>query len=194
MHDSIRGDRSGGGMPVLVTARQVAAWLSTTISAIYAKAERGTLPGAVRAGRRLYFIRSGVSRSGETGGGTQDGRKMVRGFSISTCGRQGGAHSKVLASAVQGRHGGVRAAAEDELLSPLRTTKEVPTFARYADEFMKTYVAWAPGIAQEWARPEDPAHEARDSGAAGGLGTCGRTWCSATRMALRSRGRPSRRP
>lgn len=79
IRDSIRGDRVGGGMPVLVTASDVAAWLKTTISAIYAKAERGTLPGAVRVGRRLYFIRSEllayveqgrVSRSGETGGGT----------------------------------------------------------------------------------------------------------------------------
>ena len=79
MHDGFRGDRSRGGMPVLVTAPEVAAWLSTTISAVYAKAERGTLPGAVRIGRRLYFIRSEllayveqgrVSRSGETRGGT----------------------------------------------------------------------------------------------------------------------------
>ena len=77
--DSIRGDRAGGGMPALMTAHDVAAWLKTTISAVYAKAERGTLPGAVRLGRRLYFIRAEllayveqgrVSRSGETGGGT----------------------------------------------------------------------------------------------------------------------------
>ncbi len=79
MHDGIRDDRADSGMPVLVTASDVAAWLKTTISAVYAKAERGTLPGAVRLGRRLYFIRSElityveqgrVSRSGETGGGT----------------------------------------------------------------------------------------------------------------------------
>jgi excisionase family DNA binding protein len=79
VHDSIGGERARGGMPVLMTASDVAAWLKTTISTVYAKAERGTLPGAVRLGRRLYFIRSEllayveqgrVSRSGETGGGT----------------------------------------------------------------------------------------------------------------------------
>ena len=36
----------------------VAAWLHTTPQAVYAKAERGSLPGAVHVGRRLYFIRS----------------------------------------------------------------------------------------------------------------------------------------
>lgn len=66
-------------LPVLLTPAEVAAWLKTTISAVYAKAERGTLPGATRLGRRLYFIRAEllayveqgrVSQSGGPGGGT----------------------------------------------------------------------------------------------------------------------------
>jgi hypothetical protein len=56
VHDSIRGDRADGVMPSLMTTHEVAAWLKTTISAVYAKAERGTLPGAVRLGRRLYKV------------------------------------------------------------------------------------------------------------------------------------------
>jgi excisionase family DNA binding protein len=79
VHDNIRGDRADGVMPALMTTHEVAAWLKTTISAVYAKAERGTLPGAVRLGRRLYFIRAEllayvqqgrVSQSGGPGGGT----------------------------------------------------------------------------------------------------------------------------
>ena len=65
--------------PHFLTPAEVAAWLKTTISAVYAKAERGTLPGATRLGRRLYFIRAEllayveqgrVSQSGGPGGGT----------------------------------------------------------------------------------------------------------------------------
>jgi excisionase family DNA binding protein len=79
VHDSIRGDRADGVMRALMTTHEVAAWLKTTISAVYAKAERGTLPGAVRLGRRLYFIRAELlafveqgraSQSGGLGGGT----------------------------------------------------------------------------------------------------------------------------
>jgi excisionase family DNA binding protein len=69
----------GPSLPALLTPAEVAAWLKTTISAVYAKAERGTLPGATRLGRRLYFLRSElvefieqgrVSQSGGPGGGT----------------------------------------------------------------------------------------------------------------------------
>ena len=69
----------GPSLPALLTPAEVAAWLKTTISAVYAKAERGTLPGATRLGRRLYFIRAEllayveqgrVSQSGGPGGGT----------------------------------------------------------------------------------------------------------------------------
>lgn len=45
-------------LPVLLTPKEVAAWLRTTVQAVYAKAERGTLPGATRVGRRLYFLRA----------------------------------------------------------------------------------------------------------------------------------------
>jgi hypothetical protein len=45
-------------LPELVTPGEVAAWLKTTVQAVYAKAERGTLPGATRVGRRLYFLRA----------------------------------------------------------------------------------------------------------------------------------------
>jgi excisionase family DNA binding protein len=66
-------------LPELLTPREVAVWLKTTVQAVYAKAERGTLPGATRVGRRLYFLRSDllefvergrVSQSGGPGGGT----------------------------------------------------------------------------------------------------------------------------
>lgn len=66
-------------LPELLTPQEVADWLKSTVSAIYAKAERGTLPGAVRVGRRLYFVRAEliksveqgrVARSGVPGGGT----------------------------------------------------------------------------------------------------------------------------
>ena len=69
----------GPSLPALLTPDDVAAWLKTTISAVYAKAERGSLPGATRLGRRLYFIRAEllayveqgrVSQSGGPGGGT----------------------------------------------------------------------------------------------------------------------------
>ncbi len=45
-------------LPDLMTADEVGAWLKITRKAVYAKAERGTLPGATYIGRRLYFIRS----------------------------------------------------------------------------------------------------------------------------------------
>ena len=47
-----------GVLPELLTPDEVATWLKTSIGAVYAKAERGKLPGATRLGRRLYFIRS----------------------------------------------------------------------------------------------------------------------------------------
>lgn len=45
-------------LPELVTPSEVATWLRTTVGAVYAKAERGSLPGATRVGRRLYFVAS----------------------------------------------------------------------------------------------------------------------------------------
>jgi hypothetical protein len=66
------------GMPELLTADEVAAWLKTTRKAVYAKAERGTLAGATYVGRRLYFLRADLLRSLEQGrvphlGGSSDG-------------------------------------------------------------------------------------------------------------------------
>ena len=48
---STQGDSAG--LPILHTALEVAALLRTTPKAIYAMAERGTLPGVVRIGLRL---------------------------------------------------------------------------------------------------------------------------------------------
>lgn len=58
---------SANGLPELLTADEVAAWLKTTRKAIYAKAERGHLPGATRIGGRLYFLRSDLVRVVEQG-------------------------------------------------------------------------------------------------------------------------------
>ena len=44
------------------TADEVAAWLKTTHKAIYAKAQRGSLPGATYIGRRLYFLQADLLR------------------------------------------------------------------------------------------------------------------------------------
>jgi predicted DNA-binding transcriptional regulator AlpA len=55
------------GLPELVTVEEVAAWLRTSVKAVYSKAERGTLPGAVHVGRRLYFVRSELLQSIEQG-------------------------------------------------------------------------------------------------------------------------------
>ena len=54
-------------LPDLVTADEVATWLRTTVKAVYAEAERGTLPGATRVGRRLYFLRTDLLRLVEQG-------------------------------------------------------------------------------------------------------------------------------
>ena len=71
--------RTASTLPDLLTPDEVAAWLRTTVGAVYAKAERGTLPGATRVGRRLYFLRTEllglveqgrVPHLGGPGGGT----------------------------------------------------------------------------------------------------------------------------
>jgi hypothetical protein len=54
-------------LPDLLTADEVATWLKTTVRAVYAKAERGTLAGATHVGRRLYFIRAELLLSLEQG-------------------------------------------------------------------------------------------------------------------------------
>jgi excisionase family DNA binding protein len=49
-------------MPELLTVQEVARWLKISAKAVYAKSERGCLPGATRLGRRLYFFRSELLR------------------------------------------------------------------------------------------------------------------------------------
>ena len=54
---AVRGQRDGtAGLPRLLTADDVAAWLGTTRRAVYARVDRGQFRAAViRVGRRLYF-------------------------------------------------------------------------------------------------------------------------------------------
>jgi len=59
--------RHDSALPDLLTVAEVAAWLKTTVKAVYARAERGSLPGATRIGRRLYFLRSELLESVEQG-------------------------------------------------------------------------------------------------------------------------------
>lgn len=54
-------------LPELLTASEVAAWLKVPVTAVYARAERGSLPGATRIGRRLYFVRAELHRLVERG-------------------------------------------------------------------------------------------------------------------------------
>ena len=55
------------GLPNLLTPGEVAAWLKISVGAVYAKTERGSLPGATRVGRRLYFVRDELLRYVEQG-------------------------------------------------------------------------------------------------------------------------------
>ena len=50
-------------LPYFLTADEAAALLRTTRKGIYARAERGLLPGAVRDGRRLLVRRDELLRS-----------------------------------------------------------------------------------------------------------------------------------
>lgn len=44
----------------LMTADELAMWLHCTRRAVYDRVYRGQLPGSVRVGRRLYFMRDRV--------------------------------------------------------------------------------------------------------------------------------------
>lgn len=44
----------------LMTADELAMWLQCSRRAVYDRVYRGQLPGAVRVGRRLYFMRENV--------------------------------------------------------------------------------------------------------------------------------------
>jgi hypothetical protein len=50
-------------LPYWLTVQEVAEWLRTTPKAIYARNERGQLPGAVRDGRRLLVQRDALLAS-----------------------------------------------------------------------------------------------------------------------------------
>jgi excisionase family DNA binding protein len=50
-------------LPYWLTVDEVAAWLRTTRKAVYARVERGRLPGAVRNGRRLLVRRDALVKS-----------------------------------------------------------------------------------------------------------------------------------
>ena len=50
-------------LPYWLTVDEVAAWLRTTRKAVYARIERGSLPGAVRNGRRLLVRRDVLVKS-----------------------------------------------------------------------------------------------------------------------------------
>ncbi len=53
------GTEVGSESP-LMTAEELAGWLSCTRRAVYDRVFRGQVPGAVRVGRRLYFRRGEV--------------------------------------------------------------------------------------------------------------------------------------
>lgn len=55
-----RSDRNG--LPLLLTADEVAALLRTTRKAVYAMAERAALPGVIRLGRRILVDRDELLR------------------------------------------------------------------------------------------------------------------------------------
>jgi len=48
------------GVSPLMTADELAMWLHCSRRAVYDRVYRGQLPGPVRVGRRLYFIRDRV--------------------------------------------------------------------------------------------------------------------------------------
>ena len=56
-------DENPGELPYLMKAEEVAEFLRTSRKAIYAMAERGRLPGAIRLGRRLLVRRDDLLES-----------------------------------------------------------------------------------------------------------------------------------
>ena len=50
----------GGEVSPLMTADELAGWLHCSRRAVYDRVYRGQLPGMVRVGRRLYFLRESV--------------------------------------------------------------------------------------------------------------------------------------
>lgn len=54
------GKGTTAGESPLMTADELAAWLHCSRRAVYDRVYRGQLPGMVRVGRRLYFMRESV--------------------------------------------------------------------------------------------------------------------------------------
>jgi len=54
------GIESAGRESPLMTAAELARWLHCSRRAIYDRVYRGQIPGVVRVGRRLYFLRDSV--------------------------------------------------------------------------------------------------------------------------------------
>lgn len=54
------GSEAGNAVSPLMTADELAMWLHCTRRAVYDRVYRGQLPGPVRVGRRLYFMRDRV--------------------------------------------------------------------------------------------------------------------------------------
>jgi excisionase family DNA binding protein len=61
-------------LPYWLTVDEVAAWLRTTRKAVYARVERGRLPGAVRNGRRLLVRRDILVKSLVAAGSAEAGQ------------------------------------------------------------------------------------------------------------------------
>jgi len=55
-----REDTTRQREPPLMTADELAGWLHCSRRAIYDRVYRGQIPGTVRVGRRLYFMRETV--------------------------------------------------------------------------------------------------------------------------------------
>ena len=55
-----KGSDAGNAVSPLMTADELAMWLHCTRRAVYYRVYRGQLPGSVRVGRRLYFMRDRV--------------------------------------------------------------------------------------------------------------------------------------
>ena len=55
-----RASGANGEVSPLMTADELAGWLHCSRRAVYDRVYRGQLPGMVRVGRRLYFLRESV--------------------------------------------------------------------------------------------------------------------------------------
>jgi excisionase family DNA binding protein len=77
-----------GGEPELLRVREVAAVLGVSLRTCYDLVARGTLPGIVRAGRRIFVRRRAleawlIGRDGAVGSGEGDGPAAQMGAGLS---------------------------------------------------------------------------------------------------------------